>query len=88
MIESEVLAIFYNSAEGIAKYFTGRLQLPWPSYDGRPVMVVGSRLRNCLIHKSNTGSGDPSKVADGEVKAHLGDPGLRVRRSAPTEGSQ
>jgi hypothetical protein len=38
--------------------------------------------------ESNTGSGDPSKVADGEVKAHLGDPGLRVRRSAPTEGSR
>lgn len=25
---------------------------------------------------SNTGSGDPSEVADGEVKAHLGNPGL------------
>jgi hypothetical protein len=50
MIEKEVLAVFYDSAEGIAKYYTTRLHLPWPSYDQHPAMVVASRLRNCLIH--------------------------------------
>lgn len=50
MIEKEVLAVFFDSAEGIAKYFTTRLHLPWPDYNDQPALVLASRLRNCLIH--------------------------------------
>ena len=43
----------------------------------RPTPRSGDLLLDTGIRpESNTGSGDPSKVADGEVKAHLGDPGF------------
>ena len=35
-----------------------------------------------ILPESNTVSGDPSEVADGEVKAHLGNPGCYHRSPA------
>src|SRR3954470_13107791 len=37
---------------------------------------------------SNAGSGDPSEVADGEVKAHLGNPGCYDPSDAPAPRTQ
>jgi hypothetical protein len=64
MIEKEILTVFYNSAEEIAKYFTDRLQLPWPAYDGQPALVVASRLRNCIIHNGARADDRLAEVSD------------------------
>ena len=47
----------------------------------RPVSVYP--LDRGIRPESNTSSGDPSEVADGEVKAHLGNPGSRVGVAGP-----
>src|SRR3954471_19819406 len=41
----------------------------------RPPRFPAYLLDSGIRPASNTGSGDPSEVADGEVKAHLGIPG-------------
>src|SRR5262249_52276917 len=64
MIEMEVLRVFYNSAEQIGKYFTERLQLPWPEYDGHLAMVVPSRIRNCFIHNGCRADARLAEVSD------------------------
>ncbi|HUT09588.1 MAG TPA: hypothetical protein VMY42_03760 [Thermoguttaceae bacterium] len=78
MIEREVIAIFYESAEGIAKYFEQRLQIQWPERDGKHMLERVSLVRNCIIHNaarvdrrlaaaSDWGEGDIITLAPSDV---------------------
>lgn len=64
MIDKEILAIFYGSAEKIGKYFEDRLNLPWPEYDGQPAVVRASLVRNCIIHNGARVDSRLSEISD------------------------
>lgn len=67
MIDKEIFLLFHEPAEKIAAYFTDRLQLPWPEYDGQPAMVVASRIRNCIIHNGARADSKLAKVSSWAV---------------------
>ena len=51
MIDKEIYAVFAQSMEDIADYFSKKFSLKWPDAE-KPRLVEASLLRNCIIHNS------------------------------------